>query len=90
MDSIPKKYIVRLTRKAEKQLKALGKTDYAKIRSAIEKLAENPRGHYSIKLTDSDNEYRMRVGDFRILYTIEDNILTVFVFDVLNRRDAYK
>jgi mRNA interferase RelE/StbE len=53
-------------------------------------LAENPRGHNSIKLTDTENEYRMRVGDFRVLYTIEDHVLHIYVFEVVNRKDAYR
>ncbi|MCD6010375.1 MAG: type toxin-antitoxin system mRNA interferase toxin, RelE/StbE family [Flavipsychrobacter sp.] len=90
MESTRKSYKIVIERKAEKQLKSLSKNDYLKIRVAIDKLAENPRGHNSIKLTDTENEYRMRVGDFRVLYTIEDHVLHIYVFEVVNRKDAYR
>lgn len=69
MASTQKSYRVVLERKAEKQLNSLSKNEYVKIRAAIDKIALNPRNHNSIKLTDSDNEYRFRVGNFKILYT---------------------
>ena len=90
MESTRKPYKVVLERKAEKQLKSLSKIDYLKVRNAIDKIAQNPRSHNSIKLTDSDNEYRFRIGNFRILYTIEDRILRVYVFEIINRKDAYR
>lgn len=90
MASSKKRYKVVVERRAEKQLKSFPKADYIRISAAIDRLAEDPRGHQCIKLTDSDNEYRMRIGNFRILYTIEDSILHVYVFEVVNRRDAYK
>ena len=90
MDSTQKSYIVVLERKAEKQLKSLSKVDYLKVSAAIEKIAKNPRNHNAINLTDSDNEYRFRVGDIRILYTIEDRKLHVYVLKIGNRKDAYR
>ncbi len=90
MDSTQKSYTVVLERKAEKQLKSLSKIDYLKVSAAIEKIAKNPRNHNAIKLTDSDNEYRFRIGDIRILYTIEDRKLHVYVLKIGNRKDAYR
>ena len=90
MESTRKSYKIILEHKAEKQLKDLSKADYLKVRIAFDKLSTDPRGHNTIKLTDSDNEYRFRVGNFRILYTIADRILTVYIFEVVNRKDAYR
>lgn len=90
MESPLRSYKVVLERKVEKQLKNLSKADYIKISNAIKKIAQHPRNHNAIKLTDTDNEYRFRVGDFRILYTIEDRILHVYVFEIVNRKDAYR
>lgn len=90
MKSLPKRYTVILERKAEKQLKHLSKIDYSKVRDAIDKLAENPRNHNTIKLTDTQNEYRYRVGDIRMLFTIEDSILIVYIFEILNHKEAYR
>jgi mRNA interferase RelE/StbE len=90
MGSIQKSYKVILERKAEKELKKLPKADYQKLRTAIDKLSQDPRGHNTIKLTDFENEYRCRVGNYRILFTIEDKILTVYVIEIINRKDAYR
>ncbi len=90
MASVQRTYRVILERKAEKQLRDLTKADFQRVSNAIEKIAQNPRGHNSIKLTDSQNEYRYRAGNLRILYTIEDKVLHVYIFEIVDRRDAYK
>ena len=84
------KYKVEISKKALKQLKDLPASQYDKVRRGIYALADNPRGHNSIKLADTENEYRLRVGNYRILYTIEDKILYIFVFEVADRKDAYR
>jgi len=83
------KYKVELSKKALKQLKELPSSQYTKVRDAVYALADNPRGHNSIKLTDTVNQYRLRIGNYRVLYTIEDNILYIYVFEVTDRKNAY-
>jgi mRNA interferase RelE/StbE len=90
MESTQRSYKTVLEQRAKKQLNSLSKTDYSKVRTAIDKLSVNPRGYNSIKLTDSDNQYRFRVSNFRILYTIADRVLTVYIIEILNRKDAYR
>ena len=60
-----------------------------RIAESLAKLADNPRGHGSVKLTGQD-AYRIRVGDYRILYTIQDQQLLVLVIDVGHRREVYR
>lgn len=83
------KYTIILKRKAEKELFGLQRDDVIKIREAINQLAENPRPHGCKKLSGSLNEYRVRVGDYRILYTINDTIITVLIFKIAHRKEAY-
>jgi len=83
------KYTIILKRKAEKELLRLHCDDVIKIREAINSLAENPRPHGCKKLSGSLNEYRVRVGDYRILYSINDTIITIFIFKIAHRKEAY-
>ena len=83
------KYTIILKKKAEKELLHLPVDEVIKIRTAINNLANNPRPHGSKKLFGSVNEYRVRVGDYRILYTINDAIITIYIFKVAHRKEAY-
>jgi mRNA interferase RelE/StbE len=60
------------------------------IKKAVNNLANNPRPPGSIKLAGSKNSYRIRVGIYRIIYIIEDNILTVEIIKIDNRSNVYK
>ena len=83
------KYHINIKNKAEKELLRLQRSDVIKIRESINKLALIPRPHGSKKLTGSLNEYRLRVGNYRILYTINDNIITICIFKIAHRKEAY-
>ena len=72
--------------KATNQIRS---ADYNKVVEALKDLANNPRPHGYKKLKGRAG-YRMRIVDYRIIYNINDNILTVFVLTVGNRRDVYK
>ena len=84
------KYTVIIKRTAQKQLLGLPKIYFEKIKKVILSLESSPRPHGYIKLAGSENIYRIRVGPYRIVYSIEDAIVTVFVFDVDDRKDVYK
>ena len=75
---------------AEKQLRALEREDQVRIAGEIRKLALNPRPRGCRKLRDHDDIYRLRVGVFRILYSIEDKRLLVLVLKIGHRRDVYR
>jgi len=53
-------------------------------------LEQNPRPHGCTKLEGSEDEYRVRVGDYRILYVIDDKAKLVTVARVRHRREAYR
>jgi mRNA interferase RelE/StbE len=60
------------------------------IQETVNSLADNPRPFGCIKLTGSINSYRIRVGVYRIIYTIKDDVLTVEVIKIDHRKDVYK
>ncbi|MBO9635349.1 MAG: type II toxin-antitoxin system RelE/ParE family toxin [Chitinophagaceae bacterium] len=62
---------------------------YSQIKNSILQLADNPRPHGYKKLKGRDG-YRIRVGDYRVLYNIFDNILSVDVVNLGHRKDIYE
>lgn len=83
-------YQVEITSRAAKQLKKLPEDIKLRIEEKIQELAENPRPDGVVKLEDSEDTYRVRVGKYRILYEVKDNLLIVKVVKVGHRRDVYK
>lgn len=77
-------------RKAERVLKRLDGDTLERIRGAIRGLASEPRPLGYKKLTGYENLYRIRVGDWRIIYAIEDNRLIVLVLEIAPRGGAYR
>ena len=74
-------------------LKSLDKIPVAflsSIRGAVNNLANNPRPSGCVKLVGSENTYRIRVGVYRIVYKIEDGVLTVKVVKVDHRSNVYR
>ena len=86
----PRRYEVVLSPKAEKQLDELPTPLRRRITEAIEGLESKPRPHGVKKLTGAENLWRIRVGDFRIVYTIEDDRLIVLVVKIGHRREIYR
>jgi len=82
------KYKIQVKKSAEKELRKIQKKDLIKILGKIENLSENPHPLGSLKLTNQD-KYRIRVGNYRVLYTVEDSVLTVIVVKVGHRREIY-
>ena len=72
-----------------KDLPGLPKTDAVRIAERIGRLADDPRPRGAVKLTDQPG-YRVRQGNYRILYVIDDEAATVRVLAVDHRRDAYR
>jgi mRNA interferase RelE/StbE len=76
---------------ARKALADLPKRDQVRVDQRIQSLADHPRPHGSIPLKGTNRSlWRLRVGDFRVLYKIEDDRLIVIVIDIGNRRDVYR
>ena len=83
-------YQVSLTSSANRQLKKLPKSIQPLIWNVLESLAEDPRPNGVVKMAGEDSAYRVRLGDYRIVYEVEDLKLTVLVITVGHRRDIYR
>lgn len=81
-------YELLILRRAQKELADLPKADYERMRDAIAALAENPRPIGCKKLVAREG-WRIRSGDYRAIYEIDDGQKTVTVLHIGNRRDVY-
>ncbi len=82
-------YSVDILRRAQKQLARIDRQDHARIISAIEGLAENPRPSGCKKLSGRP-AWRIRIGPYRVIYEIHDGRLLVLVVDIGARREVYR
>ena len=83
-------YRVLLERAAEKSLRRLTADVHDRVLTAIQSLATNPRPPGCRKLAGSENDWRIRVGDCRVVYEIADAIRIVRVNRIGHRRDIYR
>lgn len=83
------RYEIVFRRSVYKDLRSTPKADIKKILKRIDSLASNPRGPGCEKLS-ADERYRVRQGNYRIVYAIEDDRLIVIVVKVGHRRDVYE
>jgi mRNA interferase RelE/StbE len=83
-------YDVVLTSSAEKELKKLSSQLIARIVPRLENLASNPRPPGSKKLKGGDREWRIRIGDYRVVYTIDAPKLLVEVTRIRHRSQVYQ
>lgn len=84
-------YNVDWARAANKSLKSLSPNNRDRVLEAVKELKENPRGPNVKPLHGSDeNLWRRRVGDIRIVFTIEDTELRILIVRVANRREVYR
>jgi len=84
------RYRVQLSFKAQRQLDALPKQDKKRIDARLLALGDNPRPHGVKKLQGKQGRYRIRVGNYRAIYSIHDAVLLVLVLEIVNRRDVYR
>jgi mRNA interferase RelE/StbE len=82
-------YKILIKPSAVKELNKIPKTDLSKITEKIKLLSEDPRPSACEKLA-AQNAYRIRQGSYRIIYTIEDDKLVVFVIKIGHRREVYR
>ena len=83
------KYKIEFKRSVEKDLRRIPERDQVKILKRIERLATEPRPSDCKKLTGGDR-YRLRQGNYRILYEILDELLIVVVVKVGGRKSVYE
>ena len=82
------KYEILIRKSAQKSLEALPSNDYQKVKQAIYDLSDEPRPLGCKKLTNRAG-YRIRVGNYRVIYEIYDNKLEVIILLIGHRRDIY-
>ena len=83
-------YRIEVKPQAEKMLARIPHPHRRRIARAIDALAHTPRPAGSIKLAGSDDAYRIRVGDYRIVYQVLDKVLIVYIIRVAHRKDIYR
>jgi mRNA interferase RelE/StbE len=83
------RYAVVLTQTAEKELQKLPSRIIEKIIAVLKSLEENPRPAGCKKLKGYKNLWRARMGDYRIIYAIEDVIMLIDVREIGHRKDIY-
>lgn len=83
-------YRIELTKAAVRDLTAVPKPMLKRLDACILGLADDPLPPGVKKLKNSDGLYRMRVSDYRIIYRIEQDILTVLVVKIGHRREVYR
>jgi mRNA interferase RelE/StbE len=83
-------YRVFLTASAEKNFGKLSASLRQRMTEAFDSLRDNPRPRGCVKLKNEDNLWRIRVGDYRVVYAIEDDELVVLVVRVAHRKDVYR
>ncbi len=84
------RYSVTFARAADRQLKKLPADAQRRIVRVVEPLEDEPRPVGAVKLTGEEHLWRIRVGTYRVVYSIDDQRLLVVVVRVRHRKDAYR
>lgn len=82
-------YKIEFAKGIRKDFRGIPKLDADRILKKIESLSEDPRPSDSKKLTNDDS-YRIRIGNYRVIYDIKDQILVVLVLKLGHWKDAYR
>ena len=82
-------YRVEVLSGAERELSRLGPVLLRRVSLVLERLAANPRAHGAERLTGVD-AYRLRVGDYRVIYEVNDTTRVIYVLRIRHRGDAYR
>jgi mRNA interferase RelE/StbE len=83
-------WTIRYEREAERAIDALDPQIRRRILLALGNLARDPRSAQNVKALKGNDDYRLRVGDWRVVYTLHDAVLTVLVVRIAHRRDVYR
>jgi mRNA interferase RelE/StbE len=83
-------YTVRFSSHAARQLRKLPRDVQERVRPVIDALADDPRPPRARRLAGREDGWRIRVGAYRVLYAIHDDVLTVLVVEVGHRREVYE
>jgi mRNA interferase RelE/StbE len=74
----------------EKDLRSLPRSTVMRVTRQIDALRDDPISRYSVKLTGSKGLYRIRVGDYRVIYGVDQDAKQVTIHHVRHRRDVYR
>jgi mRNA interferase RelE/StbE len=83
-------YTVTLSPAAARQLRKFEPQARRRVQAALELLADNPRPPAAKQLVGGAGEWRVRTGDYRIVYEIEDDVLLVLALTMGHRREVYR
>jgi mRNA interferase RelE/StbE len=83
-------YRLNISRDAAKSLGAIPKRDRVRIYARLDQLVADPFGMPGVKKLQGQDNYRLRVGDYRVLYFVENAELAILVIDVGHRREVYR
>ena len=87
---MPRRYRVEFLPRAERELAALPLDAQRRIDTRIQSLADSPRPQGVEKLAGDEGLYRVRAGDYRVIYTIQDVVLLVLVVRIGHRGEVYR
>ncbi len=83
-------YKIEWRKSAVKEFEKLPKKEKAALIEKILSLSTDPQPMNSVKLVGSDDSYRIRHGNFRVVYQIDDGVLVILIVRVAHRREVYK
>lgn len=83
-------YEIEITRTAEKQLKKLPGEDQRRVVKVVLELADDPFPRGSRKLSGYEDVFRIRVGRYRVLYSVSEKTLVIIILKIGHRRDVYR
>jgi len=84
------KYRLEVKERAVKELTRVRPEIGKRLLQSVESLSSDPRPRQSHKLSGSENSYRLRVGDYRVLYQVDDEAMLVTIFKIGHRREVYR
>ncbi len=82
-------YKLKILPQAQKDLNQLHNKIFNKIKNEIILLSDNPRPYGALKLANTEG-YRVRIGDYRVLYRIDDTSKVIFIYRIKHRKEAYR
>jgi len=83
-------YVVEIGKQASKQLNEVPATEQSRLREKIRELATEPRPTMAKKLRGHSDTYRIRQGNYRVIYSVNDKVLVVKVEKIGHRKDIYE
>ena len=84
------RYSIEISRSAEKQLASVPVDAQRRLARAMMALADEPRPSGSRKLSGHNDIFRIRVGTYRVLYSVADGLLVVIILKIGHRKDIYR